>query len=261
MKKYCIIGTDKRSLALRRLYREEGHSLVSYDLADYVIAPMPFSKDDIKVNGEILECEELIEALKDTNKVLFSGAISQEMKKKLEANNVCYHDLLSMENVAILNAIPTSEGAIQVAMEITDFTIHNSNVMVLGYGRIGKVLSHMLSGLGAHVYCEARKEKDIALMNALGYNSVRIQDLDSYLPKMDIIFNTIPVKILTSEKLELLKRNCAIIDLASSPGGVDLDKAKMLGISVNWALALPAKVAPVTAALYLKETIDLMVEA
>lgn len=145
-------------------------------------------------------------------------------------------------------------------MEMTDFTLHGSNVLVMGFGKIGKILSKMLSGIGAKVYCEARKEKDIAMIRAMGYNYVRLNDLDEVLPKMDVIFNTIPFVILDSDKLDLLKKECNVIDLASSPGGIDFVSAKEKGINVVWALALPSKIAPLSAANYIKETIDKILE-
>lgn len=256
MKKYCILGSDKRNNSLREMYRQEGKEIASYEFADVVIAPVPFSKDDIKVNGEIIECDELIKILSNSSKVLYSGAISTGMKERLTSHGVRFFDLLDFESVATLNAIPTAEGAIQTAMEMTDFTLHGSNILILGFGKIGKVLAKMLSGIGSKVFCEARKEKDIALIDAMGYNSVNIEDLDVVLPSMNVIFNTIPNMMLDEERLNLINPSCSIVDLASSPGGVDFKKAKELGIDVIWALALPTKVAPYTAAIYLKNTID-----
>lgn len=256
MKKYCILGTDNRSVKLRQIYKDIGKDIVSYDLADIIVAPIPFSRDDIKVNGEIVECNDLIENLKCNNKVLFSGAISLNMKEKLKKENIKYYDLLELEEVSILNAIPTAEGAIATAMEITDFTLSGSNIIVLGYGKIGKILSKMLSGIGANVYCEARKAKDISMIRAMGYKWVKLEDLDNVISNMDVVFNTIPSVILDEKKLKLLKKSCSIIDLASPPGGVDFLTAKELGINAVWALSLPSKIAPYSAATYIKEAID-----
>ena len=50
-------------------------------------------------------------------------------------------------------------------------------------------------------------------------------------------------------------KDTLIIDLASKPGGVDMDAARDLGVKVIWALGLPGKVAPVTAGNIIKETI------
>lgn len=259
MKKYCILGTDERSVKLREIYKSENIPIASYEFADIVIAPIPFSRDNVKINGEVLECDDLIKDLVNTDKVLFTGAISDVIKEKLEKNNIKYYDLMKLNEVAILNAIPTAEGAIAKAMEITDFTINGSNVLVLGYGRIGKILSKMLSGIGAKTYCEARKAEDIAMIKAMGYNSVKLKDMDLILPYIDIIFNTVPSLLLDEKKLKLLKSSCTIIDLASTPGGVDFITAKKLNLNTVWTLGIPSKVAPYSAASYLKEAIDSLV--
>lgn len=258
--KICVLGTDDRSKFLRKLYLDEVGKLYSFDSADVIIGPTPFSKDDVKVNGESLICDELIEILKNSSKVLYAGSISNNLKTKLKRKKVNFFDILEQDGVAILNAIPTAEGAISVAMNITDCTIHNSNSLILGYGNIGKILSKMLYGIGANVYCEARNKKDIAFINAMGYNSISLEEIDKYLSNMDIIFNTIPSLILDEKRLKLLKPDCAIIDLASSPGGVDFSAAKELNINTTWSLALPTKIAPKTAALYQKNIIDKLVK-
>ena len=70
----------------------------------------------------------------------------------------------------------------------------------------------------------------------------------------DVVFNTVPDKIIGGNEL-LTAKNTLIIDLASKPGGVDMEKAKDLGVKVIWALGLPGKVAPVTSGNIIKETI------
>ena len=174
----------------------------------------------------------------------------------LEINNVTYVDLMELDEVAYLNAIPTAEGAIAKAMELTDVTLHGSNVLVLGFGRVAKVLADKLKGLNANVFCAARKKKDLAHIKALGYNVVDINHMVGSIENMDIIFSTVPTLILGEKKLNLLNKDTVIIDLASAPGSVDIDKAKEQGIKCVLELAIPTKVAPKSAAAYLKESID-----
>ena len=111
-------------------------------------------------------------------------------------------------------------------MEESEETIHGNNAIVLGFGRIGKVLSKMLVGIGANVYVEARKKEDLAYINAYGYNMVDIKSLKEYLPRCKYIFNTIPHLILDKNMLEYVASDAIIIDLASKPGGVDFEYAK-----------------------------------
>ena len=140
-------------------------------------------------------------------------------------------------------------------MEETQKRVHGTKTLVMGFGRVGKVLAKMLHGIGAEVSCEARKDEDIAWIKAYGYEPIRLEELNDNLGKYDIIINTIPFQILDKERLELLKKDVVIIDLASNPGGVDRKIAREKGLKVIWALSLPGKVAPLTSAEFIKETL------
>ena len=72
----------------------------------------------------------------------------------------------------------------------------------------------------------------------------------------DIIINTVPHMILNQERLQYLKEDCLLIDLASNPGGIDKKAVKDKKIKFVWALSLPGKVAPTTSAEFIKETIN-----
>ncbi|HBD63288.1 MAG TPA: dipicolinate synthase subunit DpsA, partial [Clostridiales bacterium] len=183
-----------------------------------------------------------------------------EHEKKLKNKELKSADYFIREEMQVLNAVPTAEGAIQIAMEETPFTIHNSNIMVLGYGRIGKVLSKMLHGIGANVHVEARSCRDLAWIRNNGYIPVCPKELKEYLPRMNVVFNTIPQIILNRELLRSIDSNCTVIDLASKPGGIDFEAAGEMGIKAISALGLPGKAAPVTAAMAIKDTIYNIIE-
>lgn len=152
-----------------------------------------------------------------------------------------------LNDFAILNSIPSAEGAIAKAMELTSITIHNSKSMVIGFGRVGITLARMLKGLGANTYVAARSSEQLARAMEMNCHIVNLKQIDEILPKMEIIFNTVPCLILPKQKLKLLKHDCVIIDLASAPGGLDYHAAEELGITAYLAPGLPGRVAPVTA--------------
>ena len=228
--------------------------------AETIITSIPISKDGIKINTPFSHKNILVQEMfnKLANKKIITGNITQEIASYINAenkNNVV--DILNLEELKILNAIPTAEGAIQVALEESQITIHNNNCLVMGFGRIGKILSKMLYGLGANVYCEARKPKDLAEIFSNSYKAIDLEELNENLSKFDFIFNTIPCIILNEKNLGLVKQNCVLIDLASKPGGIDFKVAQKLGLKAKWALALPGKVAPKTAATYIYKTLGL----
>lgn len=278
-KKFTVIGGDLRNIKLAEILAEEGNNVNIYgfnqagsrleskesqnledaiDESDVVIGPIPCSNDDENINApfhsEKINIKESFKVMKK-NQLFIAGKISEKISQLAQVCNVYTVDLLQREELAVLNAIPTAEGAIQIAMEELPITLHDSNALVLGFGRIGKILSKMLSGIGANVFCGVRKYSDIALIKSYGYTPVSLNELVLYMSDMDVIFNTIPHKVLDSTLLSKVNDSCLIIDLASKPGGIDFECAHKMGLKVIWALSLPGKVAPVTAAYIIKETV------
>lgn len=164
-------------------------------------------------------------------------------------------EIAEIDEVAILNAIPTAEGAIQLAMEQTDFTIHNSSAFVIGYGRVGFTMARVLAALGAKVTIVVRKKADMARGYELSFNVCNYQQFAAEICKADLIFNTVPALILNKELLGNVAQKALIIDLASQPGGTDFQAAEDLGIKAILAPGLPGKVAPKTAGEILAKVI------
>jgi len=158
-------------------------------------------------------------------------------------------------NTPIDNATPTSEGALQIAMEELPITLHESSCMVIGYGRIGRYLSYCLKALGANVTVSARRLSDLAWASAFGYTGIKTSEIKNNCKNLDVIFNTVPSQVLTSEELSVLPEGCLCIDLASKPGGINFEAAQELGVKVIWALSLPGKVAPFTSGKIIKNAV------
>jgi dipicolinate synthase subunit A len=151
------------------------------------------------------------------------------------------------DEFAIWNAIPSAEGAVQMAMEATPFTIFGSRTLVLGFGRTGKAIALLLRGLFSDVTVAARKDLDFARIWAAGYKCKPWPQLNEAVREADIIFNTVPAMVLPHEVLAEAPAHCAIIDVASPPGGTDFAAAQQLGLTAKLAPGLPGIVAPVTA--------------
>ena len=139
-------------------------------------------------------------------------------------------EIAEMDDVAILNSIPSAEGAIQIAMERLPITIHGSKSFVLGFGRLGKTLARMLAGIGAITTVAARKSADLARIYELGYRPVPFNQLQDYIQEAEIIFNTVPQLVLDEKMLSLIRKDALIVDLAANPGGTDFKVAQELGI-------------------------------
>ena len=189
-------------------------------ISNIIISGMPFSQDKIFVNtpfsNEKIEIKELAGFLE--SKTFIAGGIPDSIK---ENNKIKSIDLLESEELTILNAIPTVEGAIKIAIEEREETIYESTVLICGYGRIGKILCDRFREMGANVYCAARKDTDLAWIREKRCIPIRYDELYKYAKEFDVVINTVPTKILNKNELDSFRRDVTIIDLASKPGGVD----------------------------------------
>ena len=275
--KIALIGGDLRIVKLSEMLVNEGAQVYTYGLenadnietkkcesleeaiefVDVILGPIPFSSNGDVINSpfskEKIKVQDIINLAR--GKILIAGSIKPEVYEQANDLQVKVVDIMKREELSVLNAISTAEGAIKIAIEETPKNLHGSNILVLGFGRIGKVLSHMLNGLGAKVSCEARKNSDLAWIKAYGYDAIPLSELNENLYKFDIIINTIPYIVLDKEALENVKEDALVIDLASNPGGVDRKAIKEKQIKFVWALSLPGKISPITSAEFIKETL------
>ena len=217
---------------------------------DVLILPVPVSKDGEHLNTPLIKYKIKIEDV--LSRTDYTQTILGGVCGGISDNIIDYY---KNEDFQMQNAIPTAEGALQIAMENTEITINNSRCGVLGFGRIGKIMARMLKNMGADVTVFARNPKDISLAKALGYNAINIVDISNYIKKFDILFNTVPHRVIDCDALCNLKDNSVIIELASKPYGTDIERAEKLGKKVIVASALPGKVAPITAGKILSDVI------
>lgn len=180
---------------------------------------------------------------------VYTGMAKPYLRSLCASHEVKLVELLDRDDVAIYNSIPTAEGALVMAIQNTEFTIHGSNCMVLGLGRTGFTMAKSLQGLGAKVKMGVRSEKHFARAEVMGWEPFLTRDLGDYVRNIDLIFNTIPTMIVTAQILSRMPLSAVIIDLASAPGGCDFRYAEKRGIKALLAPGLPGIVAPKTAGL------------
>ncbi len=266
---FAIIGGDERQIYLARRLKNDGHTvrmcgferhkshiscLTAGDAlfgADCVILPLPSSKDGKTVwtplgNDEILLCD-LPKAAK--KKTLFLTALC-----RIGAAREC--DYFAREELTVLNAALTAEGAVAAAIGNTSRSLLGAECLVAGFGRIGKLLCSRLLPFGAKVTATSRRRETLSWIRSYGLGGIDSADIERYADRYDIIFNTAPQMLFTPHILGRLKPSCVLIELASPPYGIDFEAAEELGLKVVRAAGLPAKTAPETAAEIIYETIN-----
>ncbi len=274
-KKIAVIGGDMRQVAAARHLSKNGFDVQLFGFnketlykdalltqsvedaltgAKIVLLGLPAS-DDCGINcTPSVGIKDFVSALED-DAIVTGGKLSLALKKALGEKRVRYADYLEREEFAVLNAVPTAEGAIEIAMHQLPRTLNKMKCLIVGFGRIGKVLAKMLSAFGADVTCSARKCSDLAWIRAYGYTPVPTGQIAEDVYEYPLIFNTVPHMIFDEKVLKIVRGDALIIDLASKPGGVDFDAAKKLGINVIWALSLPGKTSPDSAGEIIADTV------
>ena len=228
-----------------------------------LILPLPMSGDNYKLSmplsyAEPLTLTELSGIISAEGvKLVCGGKIPRGFAELCDAHGIEVFDYYEKEEFSIANAIPSAEGAIEIAMRELPITLNGASALVIGYGRIGKVLSRLLKNFGTDVTASARKASDIAWIKADGITPAKTGELDELLEEQsfDMIFNTVPHTVLSSTELSKIRAGTLIVDLASKPGGVDIEESKRLSHNVIWALSLPGKVAPVTSGHIIADTV------
>lgn len=164
----------------------------------------------------------------------------------LETNYNRIADLLQDEFYLASNAAITADCAIRVAHPLLNCTFSDSPTLVIGWGRIGKCLAKLLTGLGCPVTVAARKEKDLAALESLGYHALNTRELPRYLHRFRLIFNTATEAILTDADFAACG-NCVKIDLVS--------RKCLPGDDVIHARGLPGKYAPESSGKLIAKTL------
>ena len=274
-----VVGGDQRQARLAQLLSQDGHTVHTYaldlvqdlsgpipassplsiDLADCVILPLPVTQGEGNLlNAPLSASEHALEDILDRlspEQFLCGGRTDPKVQALAQARGLTLRDYFAREELAVANAVPTAEGALQLAMEHLPITIHGARVLVIGFGRVGRLTAQRFQALGAKVSVAARKYDQLAWAQAMGLGAEHLAQLRECLCGYDLIVNTVPARVLDREALEETKEDCLILDLASKPGGVDLGAAGELGRTVIWCLSLPGKVAPVTAGAAIQTTI------
>ncbi len=226
---------------------------------------LPIVGTDEEGNVESLFSQKNIKLTKETLRdlpkscIVYTGMARKylmDLTKELQLKLV---ELLDRDDIAIYNSIPTVEGTLMMAIQNTDFTIHSSNAMVLGFGRTGMSLARVLHLLGARVKVGARRPEHLARIYEMGFTPFHINDLDKNVEDVDLLFNTIPRMIVTAKVIANIPYHALIIDLASKPGGTDFRYAEKRGIKALLAPGLPGIVAPKTAGNIIANVLTMLI--
>ena len=271
--RFTVCGGDLRSIYLVRRLLRDGHAVQCFGLelgdiptechrnslneaftgTQCVVLPTPVIRGDVlnaPFGSGALSEEALADAL-PLQVPIFGGRVAEPLRQRCVRRGIYVTDLLSIEALAVKNAALTAQCAAQVILNEIPYVLAQQPVLILGAGRIGKLLGLQLRALGAAVTVSSRREEDKAWCAALGLTPADTADLAPVLPHCKLLINTIPAQVLTPQQLSLLPQDALLFELASAPGGFHHSSH----LSVISCGGLPGKYAPQSAADAIAETI------
>lgn len=260
MNNILFLGGDKRSVFAFNKLKNIGYNVDSLglfkddsgniDFADTVVLPIPSTKDKENVFCPLTDKKIPLSEIQNNseNRLIISCGI------KIGRHNI---DVLELDSYSYLNAVPTAEGAIAFAINNTPFTLWNSKILIIGNGRVSKVLTDRLLGFNSKLTVSARNNNDFALLNTKGIEYIHTSEVSDLADRFDIIFNTIDVKLF--ENIKKLK-STLLIDL-STKGCIDFSLAESEGVSAYKLPGIPGKIAPVTSGKILADTINTIIKS
>ncbi len=267
----AVVGGDEREQEIARLAAQTGATVTAYGFpwpregidgvrsaesarnaltgADYALFPIP----GIAKDGTLFAPDSPEPILPDADllSVMSSGATiilgwpDEHLKAAARTREI---ELCEYENdteLMLLRCPAIIEGALQLAIELTSVTIHNSDVLVVGHGNIGRLLARTLVLLGARVHVAARNPVQRADALTAGCIPHPLEDMPLIAPSVCMVFSTVPAPVVSAEVLKQLPAKSLVMDLSAPPGGVDTSLAKQLGHTAVWARGLGRR-APVT---------------
>lgn len=276
--KFAIVGGDRRLAYLAELLRGDGHRVCTYALeraelsaeiskagciqgcvyaADCVVLPTPAESGGFlfaPLSGEKLRAEELVSALWQGQR-LFGGRLGDGLCLAALRQGLVVEDLLRRQDFAAANAVLTAECALGELMENSEKSLWRSRVLVCGWGRIAKILTLRLLGLGAQVCVAARRAEARVTAGAVGAESISFDELDGRMGSFDYVVNTVPARVIADGALCAAAEDALLLELASAPGGFDRTLADNIGLRVIAAPGLPGRKAPRRAAELMREAI------
>ena len=125
-----------------------------------VIAPLPISRDTETLYCPLGSAREqgisldgFISSLPEGS-VLIGGNLPESIAEAAAARGVRVRDFFRLEEIGVLNAVPTAEGAIAIAMRELPITICGAEIHIIGFGRIGKVLARTAAAMEDGYKCD-----------------------------------------------------------------------------------------------------------
>lgn len=261
-----MIGGDARSAWAAKYLREAGHTVSTYGVDGIADSPLPPAPQTIvlpfpALDGACVRGSRRIALAEVCEHVgvgthIFGGCLGA-LGEMSSARGAVLHDLYGAEPLTTANAALTAEAALGLAIAHSAEALGGAACLVIGFGRIGKLLALKLRALNAEVTVAVRSAQAQGLAEAFGCQTDRTARYRRGLGGYSFVFNTVPAPILRAEQLAQTREDCLLVDLSSAPFGIPPEACRAAGRECLYAPGLPGRFSPKSAGiLYARQLIS-----
>ena len=255
---------------LARIASEFGHTVYSIGLPDVPgvkafssgnadtswikVLPMPIAEYDGMIPAPLVKGNIPVDRVADFLRgSVWGGSAGAELTSTLKRNGAKLINPNDIEAYAVPNAALSAEGAIVSALTRYPGSAYSSRVLIIGYGRIARVLARLLQSWGADVMVVARDPVARAWAQADGHHAADMDALTQMASTCDILFQTAPAMLINRNVIDSMRPGTYVSDLTR--GGIDIEAAEAHGLVAWRDSGIPGKYAPEASARYLYDII------
>lgn len=242
-------GFDKYLPCVREINKI---NITSYYESDILLLPVKYSDNNGNISApysfETLKIENMIE--KNKTKKIYLGCLDEYILSAVKDKDIEIIDYMQDETFVMRNAVLTAQAAAGVIFSKTDTAPIDTNVLIIGAGRIGTALYNILKAYFCNVSLTSRRDEMIEKQGCL--DTLKIPE---HILTFDIVVNTVPYPVLLSDAISKMKEGSFVVDLSSHPHGVDFAACSKYKIRSYVELGLPGRFFPNSAGCAIADTI------
>ena len=214
-------------------------SLKGTQLDEIILLSIPSSRDKIHLTGTDIPLRSVIDNAEGRSLIVGYGLpaafVTDALTEGIRVFDLCQDERFLRENAEI-----SAHGIVAHLMTKHKQAISEMSVGIVGYGRIGKMLTRMLLFLGADITLFTRRDETRLELCGVGINARDVSEI-KYASGLDSIVNTAPARLLSEEQTaELIAGGTEVIDVASADAVPQVDGVVRL-------LSIPDRSYPISA--------------
>ena len=259
-KNFIILGNDLKMKECKNYLESLGYTAVNASgncldqIRNYrnIILPLP-TETEGKISGTDITIAALADAASDEQNIFYGNLNDNPFGD----NGFWYYN----DNEFVeYNAVLTAQGAMKIILDNVQMLINDVRIAVLGFGKCGKAICKLLirNENNPDVFTRDSSSKIDVLSS--GYRHKNILEINDAIYEYDIVINTIPFNIISTQAIKKLTAGNIYIEIASRPFGFDVFSVDLSAFRYINASSLPGRLTPISAGRNIAQTIVRMIE-